>query len=1173
MRRRARRLFTRLNSGKLHTRKSSTIRTTKHRKIVGAYDILLDRMARQGAGEAEDNWELQMTDIADDEDGRLDFESPGGGGDTTVKRRVGCEEEMRAIAVAKLGEMQRKEWVMQWNGHVFKIREQVTRIVRIMQHVSSLASQAASTNPQAGLALAGVCVLLPLIVNDTDERQAAIDGVEHVTRIVARFRTVEDDYVSGRYGKNEHFERALVALYRRVAFFYMKAACYFARSTPFRSIRGLVAADEWKPTLDSVKVTETECHSFVATLGWSKSLEKVDKVLEDLSRVEFKDLIKDIENWLIPNINVEGQHHAKQPKLASGYDKAGSWLLDMPEFKSWEGEEDAGQFWISGAVGTGKSSLVAIIVDRIRRMQQENVAFFYCIVDTPGTTEHDVVVTRILRGLLGQLAMSQDRKRIAEEIEVAFDQSAKPGALGRVPLSLDAAKVLLVKIINTRRSTTIIIDGLDEVPDSRHLLLVLKDIDKKVDAKRLRLLLASQSVVPISDYFPLAKVVVAGGQSSMTDMKSFIGRRVQQFNKDRPNILSSGLSEDIVETLSTKAEGMFKWAELSLKQVLDHDNTSTEIAEHWKSVKEQEFRGLLVDLVRTYDVIYKKSLPFGDQRHMVQRAAQRALLWVLGAERGLRRKEYLALQKGETNEASAAKTDKICQNFIHLSEDGEIAASHSSVWDYISLKVTDQVDKFVNFAESENNPDAIREIILDCLKIIIDSDGSSSGDEPEDQLSEKSPNPLLHYACHHWPNHLGPCIRSGRDSSNLLKQAVALFDPTNVNALRRWIEVYDPDWDSQNMSKLKPPDPLYYAVWTEGDDIVRFVLDNSESSSWTGGPLGKALQLACYLGKTSTVREILRKVSVNEADDQREVVDLLINEYEANVNASSAAFGNAVQIALALRDQGLLESLVNHGAQYNPTDCRGMIWANVWRQIRESGWSEPNKLLRKWVKDITTIPQLPTALDSRLQILHTCIVYQHRAAKQIGREEPASPPNPEAATLMDRLSVVTKHICTADLSTSGYIPIVLTWVLLFRLMEFSQLNNSIEVYEIVHRHEIFIQEFGESLQDNPTLHAVLTQLFALAVRVLTTTAIRIIGLKGLSIEAEALEESAKETAAKRLLSLHNERTLSAMNKMANDISEMKQQISQLVGAVQMLVALQRKSDDTDAQAYWQHDSS
>jgi hypothetical protein len=97
-------------------------------------------------------------------------------------------------------------------------------------------------------------------------------------------------------------------------------------------------------------------------LGLSKSLERIDKVLEDLSRIELKDLIKDVEKWLIPDVDVGQQHQAKRPKLASGYDKARSWLLDSPEFKSWEeGDEGAEQFWINGAVGTGKSSLVAIL--------------------------------------------------------------------------------------------------------------------------------------------------------------------------------------------------------------------------------------------------------------------------------------------------------------------------------------------------------------------------------------------------------------------------------------------------------------------------------------------------------------------------------------------------------------------------------------------------------------------------------------------------------------------------------------------------------------------------------------------------------------------------------------------------------------------------------------------
>jgi hypothetical protein len=372
---------------------------------------------------------------------------------------------------------------------------------------------------------------------------------------------VEGDYTSGRYGINGDFEKRLVALYRAVALFYIKAACYFAKSTPFRTIRGIVEADAWKHTLDSVKSTESECDRFVNMLGLSKSLKRIDKVLEDLSRIEFKDLIKDVERWLIPDVDVGQQHQAKRPKLAPGYDKAGSWLLDSPDFKSWEErDEGAEQFWINGGVGTGKSSLVAIIVDRMR--VKDNVAFYYCTVNTNGAanlskgSDDDAAVTRVLRGLLGQLAMSSDRKRIAEEIEVAFDQASQPGALGRVPLGLKDTKDLLVKIINARRDTTIIIDGLDEMPEYSSLLRTLRDVSDRADGNRLSLLFASQGVVPVRSFFRSTRMAVAGGANSIADIESFISGRVQQFRDENPGILSSDLAQDIVGTLSKKAEGM-----------------------------------------------------------------------------------------------------------------------------------------------------------------------------------------------------------------------------------------------------------------------------------------------------------------------------------------------------------------------------------------------------------------------------------------------------------------------------------------------------------------------------------------------------------------------------------------------------------------------------------------
>jgi hypothetical protein len=125
-----------------------------------------------------------------------------------------------------------------------------------------------------------------------------------------------------------------------------------------------------------------------------------------------------------------------------------------------------------------------------------------------------------------------------------------------VPLDLEDAKDLLVRIINARRYTTIIINGLDEMPEYSFLLRTLKVVNDRVDSNGLRLLLSSQGVVPVRSFFPSTKLAVAGGADSIADMESFISGRVGQFRDENPEILSSDLAEDIVNTLTRKAEGM-----------------------------------------------------------------------------------------------------------------------------------------------------------------------------------------------------------------------------------------------------------------------------------------------------------------------------------------------------------------------------------------------------------------------------------------------------------------------------------------------------------------------------------------------------------------------------------------------------------------------------------------
>lgn len=144
------------------------------KKILDAYDVLLERATGTDGGIASsDTIQSQGADVGFNKhssSAEVDI------GDSwsfelsdsdiqpipSARRVVGDDAKMRAIVKIKLEEMQQKEWVLKWHGHVFKVREEVTRIVGIAQKISGFASQTAALNPYSGLAWAGVCVLLPV---------------------------------------------------------------------------------------------------------------------------------------------------------------------------------------------------------------------------------------------------------------------------------------------------------------------------------------------------------------------------------------------------------------------------------------------------------------------------------------------------------------------------------------------------------------------------------------------------------------------------------------------------------------------------------------------------------------------------------------------------------------------------------------------------------------------------------------------------------------------------------------------------------------------------------------------------------------------------------------------------------------------------------------------------
>lgn len=84
-------------------------------------------------------------------------------------------------------------------SHSIEVREQVDRIIKIVTVAKDFVSSVASLDPiHAGLPWAGVCMLLPLITNDSKQRSSALDGLEYIVKLVRRCTQIEQLYLGDR---------------------------------------------------------------------------------------------------------------------------------------------------------------------------------------------------------------------------------------------------------------------------------------------------------------------------------------------------------------------------------------------------------------------------------------------------------------------------------------------------------------------------------------------------------------------------------------------------------------------------------------------------------------------------------------------------------------------------------------------------------------------------------------------------------------------------------------------------------------------------------------------------------------------------------------------------------------------------------------------------------------
>ena len=345
------------------------------------------------------------------------------------------------------------------------------------------------------------------ILNDSQQGEALLSGLEMITDLVARHRIVDEQLSEGSPPNGSHVEpegeyrKLLIKLYTKVLEFQAKAACYLSHGTLTRFARNIPKVDDWGTLQSSIVRTETECREYTSlrlAMKQQSSLrvliesldEQQDRLADRIANQNFQQDAAQMVTRLISDVSVGQDHEDIRTRLGSQYWDSGQWLFKSYQYLKWATGNRSSILWLQGPVGVGKSCMTSIVIQNFLANAIDNrVAFFYCSQQHSSSAD-------VLRSLLAQMSYGTDGglvRPIREWFElhtgVPFRTNKKlhTNVLPHLARKISSKECieLLGEIIPYTMQTIFIIDAIDECHDHYELLDHLKKMQEQFPSLKI----------------------------------------------------------------------------------------------------------------------------------------------------------------------------------------------------------------------------------------------------------------------------------------------------------------------------------------------------------------------------------------------------------------------------------------------------------------------------------------------------------------------------------------------------------------------------------------------------------------------------------------------------------------------------------------------------------------
>ncbi|KAG1738300.1 hypothetical protein EDD22DRAFT_1009312 [Suillus occidentalis] len=254
--------------------------------------------------------------------------------------------------------------------------------------------------------------------------------------------------------------------------------------------------------------------------------------------------------------------------------ETGRWIFHTDQYMAWDKSERA-FLWLNGQLER-QSLRNSTVIDEIQGDSEaglRTLAYFYCNFRDDRTTSAAAVLRSLIVQLLRQCKnddwitkIHKQQELNAEEDLVYLRKLWKQQSTGEsCPTDLGYLRKLLVEASTLVHRPVLLIDALDECKDYPDLVGHLVGL---AEDARLRLFVTGRSEPDIQEAFydlPTVSLKDSAGQMK-EDIHVHITEQLK--NQKRLARLPGALKKTILERLLEKAEGMFRWVQCQLDEIV-----------------------------------------------------------------------------------------------------------------------------------------------------------------------------------------------------------------------------------------------------------------------------------------------------------------------------------------------------------------------------------------------------------------------------------------------------------------------------------------------------------------------------------------------------------------------------------------------------------------------------